>query len=82
MQKQEKEYYNHGGNTGKPPGGGNGGGDGFGEAEEGGLSGIWNEFSQVILATLGFVFLYIYIIEREEITVLAKEVLIFLFKRQ
>lgn len=82
QQIQKQEYYDDGGNTGKPPGGRGGGGDGFGEAEDGDLSGVWNEFSEVILATLGFVFLYIYIIEGEEITVLAKDLLRFIFKRQ
>ncbi|KAL1555861.1 hypothetical protein AAHA92_11552 [Salvia divinorum] len=89
QQIQKQEYYDDGGSSGKPPGGGDGGGGGgggrfggFGEAEDGGLAGMWDEFSQVILATMGFIFLYIYVIEGEEITVLAKDLLRFLFKRQ
>ncbi|KAG8385299.1 hypothetical protein BUALT_Bualt03G0027500 [Buddleja alternifolia] len=82
QQIQKQEYYDDGGSGGKPPGGGGLGGGGFGEAEDESLSGMWNEFSQVILATFGFVFLYIYIIEGEEITVIAKDFLKFLFKRQ
>ncbi|KAH6790223.1 hypothetical protein C2S51_005229 [Perilla frutescens var. frutescens] len=82
QQIQKQEYFDDGGTTGKPPGGGGGGGDGFGEAEDGNLSGMWDEFGQVILATVGFVFLYIYIIEGEEITVIAKDTLRYLFKRQ
>lgn len=82
QQIQKREYYDDGG--GKPPRGGGGGssGDGFGEADEEGLSGIWDEFVQVILATFGFIFLYIYIIQAEEVTVLAKDLIKFLFTRQ
>ncbi|KAL3616912.1 hypothetical protein CASFOL_039306 [Castilleja foliolosa] len=84
QQIQKQEYYGGGDGGGKSPGGGGGGGggDGFGEGGDEGLSGVWNEFAQVILATMGFIFLYIYIIEGEEITVLAKDFLRFVFKRQ
>ncbi|KAI3456026.1 hypothetical protein Pfo_012689 [Paulownia fortunei] len=82
QQIQKQEYYDDGGSGGKRPGGGGGDGDGYGEAEDEGLSGMWDEFVQVILATLGFVFLYVYIIEGEEITVLAKDFMKFLFRRQ
>lgn len=80
QQIQKQEYYDDGG--GKPPRGGGGSGDGFGEADDEGLSGIWDESVQVILATVGFIFLYIYIIEAEEVTVLAKDLIKFLFTRQ
>lgn len=67
QQIQKQEYFDDGGTSGKPPGGGGGGGGGggdgfgFGEAEDGGLSGMWKEFSQVMLATMGFVFVVILI---------------------
>lgn len=56
QQIQKQEYYDGGGSSGKPPGGGSGG-DGSGESEDEGLSGMWDEFVQVILATMGFIFL-------------------------
>lgn len=58
QQIQKQEYYDDRGNGGKPPvGGDGGGGDGFGESEDESLSGMLDEFMQVILATIGFVFL-------------------------
>lgn len=58
QQIQKQEYFDDGGTGGKRPGGGGGGdGEGSGEGEDEGLSGIWDEFAQVILATTGFVFL-------------------------
>ncbi|CAI9783371.1 unnamed protein product [Fraxinus pennsylvanica] len=80
QQIQKQEYFDDGGNGGKPPGGG--GGDGFGESEDESLSGMLDEFMQVILATIGFVFLYIYIIDGADITVLARDYIKFLFGGQ
>lgn len=58
QQIQKQEYFDDGGTPGKPPGrGGGGGGGGFGEADDEGFSEMWDEFTQVMLATLGFVFL-------------------------
>lgn len=54
QQIQKQEYYDDGGNGGKTPGGG---GEGFGESEDESLSGMLDELVQVILATIGFVFL-------------------------
>ncbi|CAI9760921.1 unnamed protein product [Fraxinus pennsylvanica] len=82
QQIQKQEYYD-GGNGGKTPGGsGGGGGDGFGESEDESLSGMLDEFMQVVLATIGFVFLYIYIIDGADITVLARDYIKFLFGGQ
>ena len=61
QQIEKKEYYaGDGGSGGKRPGGGGGDGEGFGEPGDESPSGMLEEFTQVILATLGFVFLVLF----------------------
>ncbi|XP_065866065.1 uncharacterized protein [Euphorbia lathyris] len=81
-QQIEKEEFYDGGSGNNPPRGGGGGGrgDGFGEAEDEGIKGILDETLQVALATFGFIFLYVYIIYGEEMTLLAKDYLKFVLK--
>ncbi|CAA3001649.1 Chloroplast, nucleus, chloroplast envelope [Olea europaea subsp. europaea] len=79
QQIQKQEYSDDGGNGGKTPGGG---GDGFGESEDESLSGMLDDLIQVILATIGFMFLYIYIIDGADITVLARDYIKFVFGGQ
>ncbi|MBA0637004.1 hypothetical protein Godav_029015, partial [Gossypium davidsonii] len=60
QQIEKQDYYDEGSGQNPPRGGGggsSGGGDGFGESEDEGPSGILDETMQVILATLGFIFL-------------------------
>nr|KJB82411.1 hypothetical protein B456_013G194600 [Gossypium raimondii] len=61
QQIEKQDYYDEGSGQNPPRGGGGGsssGGDGFGESEDEGLSGILDETVQVIVATLGFIFLF------------------------
>lgn len=56
QQIQKGEYY--GGSGSKPPGGrgGGSGGSGPGGSEDGGFAGMSDETVQIVLATIGFIF--------------------------
>ncbi|KAG5243322.1 glycine-rich family protein [Salix suchowensis] len=77
-QQIEKTEFYDGGSGENPPRGGGGDG-GSGESEDEGFVGIINETMQVILATIGFIFLYVYIISGEELSRLGNDYLKFLF---
>ncbi|XP_059658256.1 uncharacterized protein LOC132304539 [Cornus florida] len=75
QQIEKQEYFDDGGSGGS----GSGGGGGFGGSEDEGADGIWNEVLQVILATVGFIFLYILIIDGEDIIRISLDFIKFIF---
>ncbi|KAK2992350.1 hypothetical protein RJ640_016804 [Escallonia rubra] len=79
-QQIEKQEFSGGGSGGNRPGGG--GGDGSGGSDDEGFSGVVDETVQVILATVGFIFLYMFIVEGEEISVFVKDYLKYIFGGQ
>ncbi|KAJ7954499.1 glycine-rich protein [Quillaja saponaria] len=78
QQIEKGDYYDDGGSGKKPPQGGSGGNGSNGPEDES-FAGIVDETLQVVLATIGFIFLYIYIISGEELTRLAKDYIKYLF---
>ncbi|CAI0540933.1 unnamed protein product [Linum tenue] len=80
-QMQKQEFYDGGGSGGSSPprGGGGGGGGASGGSQDDDLPGVLDETLQVVLASVGFVLLYIYIINGEDMTRILKDYLKYVF---
>lgn len=85
-QQIQKQEFHDGGSGGENTGGGDGsggsgGGEGSnpGESDDVSISGMLEETLQVILATIGFICLYMLIIDGEEIITFGRDIIKFLF---
>ncbi|CAH9058450.1 unnamed protein product [Cuscuta europaea] len=83
-QIKKQEFYDDGGSGKGGFGGGGGGGgkngkDGSGGSEGENSSEMFDEILQAVLATLGFIFLYIYILEGEDINRYTKDIIKVMF---
>ncbi|KAJ0977151.1 hypothetical protein J5N97_012625 [Dioscorea zingiberensis] len=80
-QIQKQEFYKGGdGGSKKPPK--HGGGGGGGGSDNSNFSELRDELLQVILATIGFVFLYVCIVRGDELTRLSVDFIRYLFGAQ
>ncbi|GER24585.1 glycine-rich family protein [Striga asiatica] len=89
QQIQEQDYYDDGDSGGNHPGGsggnrpGGGGGGGFGEGEKRERRGFWDELGHSIMATVGLIIIYIFILKGpEDFNAVAKDVFAFIFLRR
>ncbi|KAL9681481.1 hypothetical protein QQ045_013266 [Rhodiola kirilowii] len=74
-QIQKQEYADDGDGSGRPPNSN----DGYGGSGEDDFSEKFEEFIQVMLATLAFIFLYIFIIDGQSVIQILKDMVRFLF---